>query len=263
MVFEWLLQARKDRKHPLNIFIFSAIISIVALFISYSVFKESTGLFTVVLISLVTVPFINSMLRYEEIETEQTGEREGIWQRHGDVIIAFAAMFLGMTISMSVAYVILPEQVANSVFNEQIKEIEAIQASLVGRFFTGTTFVSIIANNFSVLVLSFVFSFLFGTGAILILAWNASVLSAAIGSIANSAGGLRGIPIGILTFLPHGTFELTAYFVGAIAGGLISMAIWRKKSPKFSYIIKDSLLLLVISFALLIIGGFVEAIILG
>ncbi len=262
MVLEWLLEARKDRKHPLNIFIFAAIISLISLFISYTVFRDSIGLFTIVLISLVTVPFINRMLMYEEIETEQTGEKEGLWDRHGDVIVAFASLFMGMVIAMSIAYVILPEDVAQKVFNEQIQEIKNIQSRIVGGFLTSNTFVDILTNNMSVLFLAFLFSFVIGTGAILILAWNASVLSAAIGAIANSQGGLSGIPVGILTFLPHGTFELTAYFVGAIAGGLISTAIWRRHSPKFPFIIQDSLKLLVFALAFLVIGGIIETIIL-
>ncbi len=262
MVLEWLLEAKRDRKHPLNIFIFAVITSVISIFISYSVFKESTGLFTVVIISLVTVPFINRMLFYEEVETEMTGEKEGLWDRHGDVIAAFAALFLGMVVAMSISYVILPENVAKTVFDEQIKEIKNIQSRIVGKFLTTNTFIDIFTNNMSVLLLSFLLSFVIGTGAILILAWNASVLSAAIGTIANSQGGLSGIPVGILTFMPHGTFELTGYFVGAIAGGLISTAVWRRNSPKFSYIIKDSLKLLTVAVILLFIGGVIETAIL-
>ena len=262
MVLEWLLEAKKDRKNPLSIFVFAAIVSLISLFISYTVFKESTGLFTVVLISLVSVPFINKMLLYEEIETESTGEKQGLWERHGDVIIAFAALFLGMVITMSIVYVLMPADVSNQVFNEQIQEIKNIQSRVVGRFLKDNTFTEILFNNVSVLFLSFLFSFAIGTGAILILAWNASVLSAAVGTIANAQGGLSGIPIGLLTFLPHGTFELTGYFVGAIAGGLISTAVWRRQSPKFYYIIGDSTKLFIVALVLLIVGAIIETVLL-
>lgn len=263
MVLEWILEARKDRKHPINIFLFAAAVSLVSLFISYKVFEETTGLFTVVLISLATVPFINKMLFYEEVETEKSPDNESFWERHGDIIIAFAALFAGMTLAMSTVYVVLPDDVAKKVFSEQMQEIQRIQSNIVGRFLTPNTFVEIFANNLSVLFLAFLFSLILGTGAILILAWNASVLSAAIGAIADSQGGLSGIPIGILTFLPHGTFELTGYFIGAIAGGLISMAVRRRNSPRFNYIIADSLKLLVVAILLLFVGGIIETIILS
>lgn len=254
MVLEWLLEAKKDRKKPISIFVFSLISSLVALFISYTVFKEGTGFFTIAIISIALIPFINSMLRREEIETEEIGENQKFLERHGDVISAYAAMFLGMTIAMSFVFVLLPANIVENIFNEQIKEVKLIQ----GQFTFGNQFLDIFVNNLGVLILAFLFSFILGAGSILIIAWNASVLSAAIGLIAKSFGGVQGIPVGIMTFLPHGSFELTAYFIGAIAGGLISAALIRKNSHKFLFVVKDSITLMLVSIFFLIIGGIIE-----
>jgi stage II sporulation protein M len=255
MVLEWFLVAKRDRKHPLTIFVFTFFVSIIAMFISYFIFKENIGIFSIVIISLVLVTFVNSMLFLEEKETEFEMSKPFL-ERHGDVISAFAAMFVGMTLAMALAYIILPEEVSQKVFNEQIREINIIQ----GRFTFSSQFLEIFANNFSVLSLSFLLSFLIGTGAILILSWNASVLAAAIGMVAKSLGGLHGLPLAIMTFLPHGIFEITAYFIGAIGGGLISAAIARRHS-KFGLILKDAFILFTIAVLLLIIGGVVETII--
>ena len=252
MVLEWFLRAKTDRKHPFTIFIFTFFVSFISMFISYFVFKENIGIFNIVIISLVLVTFINSMLFLEEKETEFEMNKS-FWERHGDVISAFASMFIGMTMAMSIAYIILPEEVSQKVFNEQIREINIIQ----GRFTFGSQFLEIVVNNFSVLSLSFLLSFLIGTGAILILSWNASVLAAAIGMVAKSLGGLHGLPLAIMTFLPHGIFEITAYFIGAIGGGLISAAIARKHS-KFGLIVKDAFMLFIIAILMLFIGGIIE-----
>jgi len=257
MVLERIISFKHGRKKPLTIFFFSLLVSLIAIFIAYTVFKEFTGLFTVVIISLVMVPFMNSMLRHEERETVKTGEHQGFFERHGDVVMAYASLFAGMVIAMSFVFVLLPQGTVEMIFNEQINEVNIIQ----GRFTFGSQFLDILINNVSVLILSFIFSFLLGTGAILILAWNASVLSAAIGLLAKSLGGLKGIPIAILTFFPHGSFELTAYFIGAIAGGLVSSALMKKKSVKFWFIISDSSGLLFISFICLLIGAFIETLI--
>ena len=262
MVLERIINVKHGRKQPLLIFFLGFIVSIIALFISYTVFKESTGLFTVVIISLVMVPFLNKMMHYEEHETEKTGENETFFQRHGDIISAYGALFCGITIAMSLVFVLLPcdnpENIdtcaVSQIFDEQIKEVNLIQ----GHFTFGNQFLDIFANNMSVLMISFLFSFLLGTGAILILSWNASVLSSAIGLLSKSFGGIRGMPVAILTFIPHGFFELTAYFIGAIAGGLISAALMRKKSYKFWYIVKDSMKLLLVSVIFLVIGAVVE-----
>jgi uncharacterized membrane protein SpoIIM required for sporulation len=252
MVLEWFLRAKTDRKHPFTIFVFTFFASLISMFISYFVFKENIGIFNIVIISLVLVTFINSMLFLEEKETEFEMDKS-FWERHGDIISAFASMFIGMTLAMSLAYIILPEEVSQKVFNEQIREINIIQ----GRFTFSSQFLEIIANNFSVLSLSFLLSFLIGTGAILILSWNASVLAAAIGMVAKSLGGLHGLPLAIMTFLPHGVFEITAYFIGAIGGGLVSAAIARKHS-KFDLILKDAFMLFGIAVIMLVIGGIIE-----
>jgi len=254
MVLESILSGQKNRKQPMVIFLLSILISVISIFISYTVFKQNTGLFTVVIISLIMVPFMNTMMADEEEETAKTGEGQSFFKRHGDVILAYSVMFLGMILAMSFAFVILPEAVVETIFDHQINEVNIIQ----GRFSFGSQFLDIVANNVSVLMLAFLFSFLLGTGAVLILAWNASVLSAAIGLIAKNLGGVTGIPVAVLIFIPHGTFEILAYFIGAIAGGLISAAVMRDGSGKFGYIIKDSVGLMIISFICLIIGAVIE-----
>jgi len=254
MVLERLVNARELLKDPLKAFFLGVIISLISLFIAYTVFPQSTGLFTVIIITMASIPLMNRVLRYEEHEDEKMMESHTFFQRYGDIIIAYIALFSGMILAMSLSFVVLPDVVVERVFDEQISEINIIR----GKFEFGNKFVEIFANNSSVLTLSFLFSFLFGSGAVFILGWNASVLSAAIGLIAKSSGGLKGVPSAVLMFLPHGSFEIGAYFIGAIAGGLVSAAIMRRKSVKFWSVVQDSMKLLVLSFLFLVIGGIIE-----
>ncbi|MFQ6120728.1 MAG: stage II sporulation protein M, partial [Methanosarcinales archaeon] len=129
-----------------------------------------------------------------------------------------------------------------------------------GKFAFSDTFFKIVTNNIGVLILSFLFSFLFGAGAVFILAWNASILSAAIGMAAKSVGGLKGLPLAVMIFFPHGSLEILAYFIGGIAGGFVSVAITRRKSLGFWLVVKDSFKLMVVSILLLIIAGAIETI---
>jgi len=254
MVLERLLGVKETLKDPIKTFILGVIVSLVALFISYTVFTESTGLFAVVIITMATMPLMNRVMSYEEKEDEEIMEKSTFFHRYGDIITSYIALFSGMILAMSIAFVILPDTVTQRVFDEQINEINIIR----GKFDFENQFLEIFANNTSVLMLSFLFSFLFGSGAIFILGWNASVLAAAIGLISKSAGGMKALPAAVMMFLPHGSFEISAYFIGAIAGGLISAAIMRKKSLKFWFVVKDSLKLLIISFIFLLIGGIIE-----
>jgi len=249
-----LLASREALKDPIKTFFLGVVISLISLFISYTIFTESTGLFTVIIITLATLPFINRLLRYEEHEDEEIMESSTFTERYGDVIVTYISLFSGMILAMSLSFVALPDNVVERIFDEQISEINLIR----GKFEFGNQFVEIFMNNTSVLMLSFLFSFLFGSGAIFILGWNASVLSAAIGLIAKASGGMKAVPAAVMMFLPHGSFEIGAYFIGAIAGGLISAAVTRRKSVKFWPIVNDSLKLLVISFIFLIVGGVIE-----
>jgi uncharacterized membrane protein SpoIIM required for sporulation len=52
---------------------------------------------------------------------------------------------------------------------------------------------------------------IFGAGAIFILAWNASVIAAAIGIFANSD--LSKLPMGVMRYMIHGIPEIGAYFI--------------------------------------------------
>lgn len=85
------------------------------------------------------------------------------------------------------------------------------------------------------------FAFIFVSGAIFILSWNASVMAAAMGLTTKSVGGVSGIPIDLLTYLPHGVFEIAAYFLGGIAGGILSGLVMRRKIELSGVVIKDSI----------------------
>jgi uncharacterized membrane protein SpoIIM required for sporulation len=174
--------------------------------------------------------------------------------RHKDILKVFAAFFGGVIVALTIVYMMLPTQLAEEMFKDQMNEINIIR----GKFAFFDTFESIILNNVGVLLLSFLFSFIFGAGAIFILSWNASILATAIGMAAKSLGGLMALPVAVMIFLPHGSLEIMAYFIGAVAGGLVSAAITRRKSRQFWFVIRDSLLLLGISVGILIVAGLIE-----
>lgn len=254
MVLERLLDEKNALKSPVKIFLLGIVVSAIALFVAHSVFPESTGLFTIILITLMMTPLINKMIHYEEVEDEKMVGSYSFFQRYKDIITSYVSFFTGMILAMSLIFVLLPDTLSQGIFDEQIAEINVIR----GHFTFENQFLNIFMNNLSVLTLSFLFSFLFGSGAIFILSWNASVLSAAIGLVAKSAGGLKAVPAAVLLFLPHGSFEIGAYFIGAIAGGLISAVFIRKKSLKGKFILKDCIKLFSIAIILLVIGGIVE-----
>ena len=132
----------------------------------------------------------------------------------------------------------------------------------------------IFSHNMSVLFFCVFFAFFYGAGAIFILAWNASVIGAAIGNFIRrgladiltkmgflSIGSyLQVFSLSLLRYMTHGIFEILAYFIAGLAGGIISVAVIRHDfaSKDFNHIIADSLDLLIIAIIVLFVAALVE-----
>ena len=179
-------------------------------------------------------------------------------------------LFLGFVIAFAFWYIVLPNSAGQN-FNFQIRTFCAINspsnfqqcvgnygASVTGAATKTGAFLSIFANNISVLIFTLIFSLAFGAGAVFILVWNASVIAAGIGIFAK--GNLGQLPIGFLRYMIHGIPEIAAYFVGALAGGIISVAVVRKdlKGERMWRILEDALILLIIAIVILLVAAFVE-----
>jgi len=258
MVLERLVSIRDALRNPWWMFLTGGIVSVVCLFISYLVFQTSVGLISSLFVTIAMTPFMIRLTIYDETKEEEEvnfGEMNFL-QRHKDIIKIYSAFFAGMILSLSLLYLSLPENFSQKIFQDQTNEIYSIR----GNFISFETFEKIVTNNIGVLFLSFLFSFIFGAGAIFILSWNATVLATAIGMVAKGYGGIKGLPVATLMFFPHGSLEILAYFIGGIAGGLVSAVISKRHSKNFWFVIKDGSLLLMISVVLLIAAGIIETV---
>ena len=119
-------------------------------------------------------------------------------------------------------------------------------------------FLSIIENNVYVMIFTLIFSLIFGAGAIFVLAWNASVISAAIGIF--TSYNIKEIPFGLLRYMIHGFPEIAAYFITALAGGIFGIGVIKNgiRNEKFLRIVENVVILLFISILILIIAAVIE-----
>ena len=93
---------------------------------------------------------------------------------------------------------------------------------------------------------------------IFILAWNASVIAAAIAIFTKS--NLSELPVAMLRYFVHGLPEIASYFVVALAGGMISLAIIRRDigTERFWRVLQDSLNLVILAVILLFVSALIE-----
>ncbi len=285
MVLESVFNPFVFKKKPWETFIVGFVYSIVALSISYLVFREVAGLLTVFLVVIAVLPMMYTTIKSEEeLDLKYQGEWK-LLQEHAKVIFFLLFLFMGITTALVFSYVVLPQEAVHEIFDLQEKAIGnvnkyvqgntiegvVVQGTITGNVTKFNIFVKIIINNLKVLFFCLVFSLLYGTGAIFILTWNASVIAAAIGNLIKNklaeTASMMGVGwassyLGVVTFsffkyMFHGILEITAYFIMALAGGILSMAII-KKDMGSDNVVTDVLDLVLISLGFLLIAGIAE-----
>lgn len=296
MVFENLVGPISAKRHPFKIFLLGIFFSFAASAFSMWIFKQEASLVMVFLVVLMAMPLMYATFKLEEEEDWVIDTEAGILKEHSKAINFMFALFLGFVVGFAFIYVILPDSLVSTLFGVQLVTIDSINSNVVKSLAGGSTFLGsfggisgaaisgkltsteafslILINNVKVMFFCLIFAFFFGAGAIFVLAWNASVISAAIGtyfrnSLANYAHiiGYERIAVhfqifvsGVFRYMTHGIFEILAYFLAALAGGIISMALINHgtNNKGFNKIAIDVALLILIGFIFLVVGSFVE-----
>lgn len=280
MVLESLISPVKAEQKPFRLVFYGILYSSIATMLSLWIFRDQSSLIMVFLTVMATIPLIYSTLKMEESKDESIISEKRILKEHWKVLSYFMYLFVGFLISFSLWYILLPSNSVETLFSTQISTIKSINSNMLsitipsGSFVQQDILYKIIDNNVKVLMFCILFSFFYGAGAIFILTWNASVIAGAIGiyirsnlSKVTSIFGFDQISqyfsifsVGFLRYLAHGVFEILAYFIGALAGGLISVAVIKNDvySKKFLHVMKDVFILIMLGIAIIVIGALVE-----
>ena len=270
------------------------LITSTGIWLSYFVFPDSASVLSLAFVTMAFAPFIHRLFVKETSqEEEKPGWSGSFIVRHFDLIEIYSIIFISIIISYVFWFAMLPSADCsttpswncwfperNVIFSEQEKVYKAITgASATGEIaVTGNAVgqnecktpgksslegctIFIFKNNSVVLGLAIIFSFIYGAGAVFLLGWNASVIGTFIGVEVVEKHLIAGISRAA-GYLPHGIWEIGGYFVGSIAGGIITASLaTRKYSEKqFETIAKDALLLILVAYFALLIGSLIEAI---
>ncbi len=289
-MFESIINPKKAERKPWEMSIIGFIYASLAvlttdfLFINNPVFQKHISILIVCFTVFFSIPFVYYVMKREERKDERIHNEGKLFKEHEKALSALIFLFIGYVLALSLLYVVMPIDKTNINFKIQtetycqvnsnlpleecVRNFESVlmQKDISGNAISGMVslkdgmarVMTILTNNFYVFFFTLLFSFLFGAGAIFILAWNASVISAAIGIY--SKGAFSGLPNGFLRYLVHGIPEILAYFVVALAGGIIGNAIINQEfnSNKFIRILQDVLDLIIVGLIILIISAFME-----
>lgn len=289
MVLESLTNPIKAAKKPIHMFFLGIVYSSVAILLSLWIFKDQASLVMVFLTVLATVPLIYNTIKLEEKKDKTSLTEKSLLKEHSKVIIFLSALFIGFVISFALWFTFLPPELAQTTFKTQISTINIINTQITSdavlstggvtneitsSITSGTLFSRIFLNNLKVLIFCLLFSFFYGAGAIFILTWNASVISAAVGTFIRNnlslyaaqsgflklGGYFQVFSIGLLRYFIHGIPEIMAYFIGGLAGGIVSVAVIKHdfNGENFNKIMYDAAGLSLIAIAMLFVAALIE-----
>ena len=277
-MLEMLINPRKAERKSWELFFVGAFYSSLSILLVNWIFSQDavlsrySGILVVTFTVMLSIPFVYYTLRLEESKIFESTGTWALLKEHKKAIYAFLWLFSGFVIALSFWYMVLasPES-----FRAQIEtyclinrpanfeacvnqySIQDVSASTVFLSNTERLFL-IFTNNIYVLIFTLIFSLIFGAGVIFVLAWNASVIAAAIGIFTKSE--LTALPIALVIYLIHGIPEIASYFIVALAGGMVSVAVIKHEAgtEKFWDVLQDSLNLIIIAIIVLFLAALVE-----
>lgn len=276
-MLEAIINPKKIEKSEWKMFFVGLVYASLSLLLVHWFFSKdpnlsnASGMLVVLFCIMFSFPFMYYIIKREEKENEEVEGIVNIWQTHKDAIYAFMWLFLGFVVAFSFWNIVLQDA---NLLNFQIQTYCQINSpgdvsgcveqyssgkiTLTGSSIGGMRFLSIIENNVYVVIFTLVFSLIFGAGALFILVWNASVISAAVGIFARY--NLAEIPAGIARYAIHGLPEIAAYFITALAGGMFGVGLIRNgiKDKRFLKVLENVITLIFLALVILIIAALIE-----
>lgn len=271
LMIERLIKPSVAEEKIWDVFLLGIMYSSVALISSHLIFQSYTSLVMIAFTCILSVPLMHGIIRIEEEQDIKLKTESSMLKHHFIAIKALMAMFLGFVVSYVIWFTFLPKATGLEIFKVQLQTIINVNTA-TGNFTNDLAgFAIIFSNNVRILFLCFVFSFFYGAGAIYILAWNASVMGAAIGNSirtiivnnSNSIGILNyfaAVSTSFIAYFLHGIPEISAFFIGGLAGGIISVAINNHEfgGPRFKKLARDAAVMCGIAVVVLVVAALIE-----
>ncbi len=268
MVLEKLYSARWIEKKARYSFLMGFSYSILGIFSAMLLFPENPGMASIAFTALIILPSLNKLINIEagQAAKEKSFELTDILKNHKDIFKVYAFLFLGIMLAFSFFSVVWPSIATSKVFEQQINIL-----GVAGRAAGSGSLAGIFSNNLKVLVFCLLASFIYGSGAIFIITWNASVWGVIFGAIAREGAIASGhnpfvyFGLTLLAVFPHLMTEAGGYFLAAISGGIVSKAMFVEKfgSKRFNRILEDALFMFFVALIVLAVAAFTEVFITG
>lgn len=240
-------------------FVLGFAFTIVSVFFSLKLFPQDPGIVGVVFVSMMSLRILSKL--FDKIPSYKS-----LLDYSFELYQVYLFLFFGVFVAFLVFSSVLPSVSSSNLFHNQLNlfgfeefsnDLVEQNASLGGAISFSTHFLDIFSNNFVVLFFCFIVSFFFGSGALFIILWNASVWGIVLGHIFRSIS-LNNFLILLISILPHTILEVSAYILAAISGVVLSSIIgddFSNKKDQFKFFMG----LLFLSFFVLLFATLIES----
>lgn len=272
MVLERLYSVQWIEQKARYAFIMGMSYSVMGIAAAFFLFPKNPGMAAIAFTSLLILPSLHKLLSLEagQAAREKVFNIWKLFQDHQDIFKIYFFMFLGILLSFAFFSLVWPPLATSRIFAEQASFILG-RATGQAVVYKGSMLSFLLANNLKVLVIALLASLFYGTGAVFIITWNASVWGIIFGLIAKNSAAAAGTHPAVFFILmliavfPHMALEAFSYFLGAISGGILSKAVIREKplTRRFNQIVKDSIMMFVLAIIVLVIAVLIEVFLTG
>ncbi len=282
MVVENLFKEKWIEKRPIYSLFLGVIFTSISFFTAYVLFRMTpsfVGISTILFCVILVLYGINQLFDLEE--KEETEEHLGFFREHEEVIDFFLYFFIGVFITLFVIALIQPAFVfsqsdlrgTSREMISQSKNIppppvaEELLGKKISPSFLNYEVYSIFKNNLYVMVVSFLLSLFYNSGAIFLIVLNASIFASALADVVRArfisgdfffSSGFMLCNLSVMFF--HMIPEASSYCLAAIAGGVLSKAFLKEKifSHRFKLVLRDSFILMIMAIFVLFFAAIVE-----
>ncbi|MFH1591485.1 MAG: stage II sporulation protein M [archaeon] len=295
MVLEKLFAVKWVERRPIYALLMGVLFSLFAFFTASALFWNKShliGITSIIFIVVLCIRGVNDLFDIEE--NEEAEEYAGFFKEHEALFDFFLYFFIGVFITFFVIAIINPTLVfSRADFLNIQDETPSTLLRMVTKDSDGSglppppppdfafqggrptilrEISAIFVNNIYVMIICFLLSLFYSSGALFLITFNASIFASALAHAVQAKLASAGL-ISQVSFLAcnlgvmfvHTLPELAGYFLGAIAGGVLSKAFFKEKfrSKRFLRVIKDAGLLLGLSLAVLLFAAVIEVTVSG
>lgn len=254
MVFELLYPKDYLKKRPIVGLLLGIGYTIMGLFLALMIFRQDPALIAVGITSLLLLPTFYQFTDSSDFAKTKIKSFVSFFKTAFPYVKIYLFVFFGIFFTFAAFAIFLPKLAASYLFAPQLSIISGGHAVS----FSWPLFWDLFIWNLQVLFLCFTLSVVAGNGAILFIAWNASVWGTIFGILAKSASiTIAANPfllfiLVILSVFPHTFLEGLSYILSTISGTFMSDSILKFGFSKKSYFVLQRIALIFLSAVLVL-----------